>query len=1602
MLIKGKKVYVTGTVKDLTKEQVKALLVSHGAIWSTSITKSLDWLVIGSKPGPAKLEKATTLHIRTITADDLFPRLSTMGNVEEPRPEPVKKSPKSKKATSTGSSSRPAKRKSAGKAIEKKDAEKISQASNITAVASTKRTYMSDLLSRKIADAHGGIPIATGYTYATRKELVDVGTSIRKIVKAELDRLDGTGANASTPEFVFPTDSQLLEACRMVDRVRENGLALLDPKDALSPDALLFIVTGRIEPSDLEFLVENVLASPRGPEERYCCFLVLVCEPAATGSAITLDAISSDSSANVRELLIAMYSEDPTPPLASRVRLLFQNDKASSCRLDAFNVLVMNLENDHDIGELIGEAIHDEDDQVREAAMKIAPSFNVAVSQELATISTASDEAAMDAMLKRAKSGTAKDRDDAIERLASLHHEKIREFVIDKLSGRARLPYNMEKLLWKMILDYSADESVLAFFIDTVLKPELAVSQASGTPDRKKQNAQRKNALVLKFALRDNLPLFINALPITLVSPLLELLEKKVGENDEEPAWRPVIEKITNSRIVNLLAERADKDQISEMVSGFFSGKSDARSLALFEVFKTPFGVLDADTFQQDYDRLKALKEPVDWHPHGRPEYYQPDLVDGGARTGPSVDSYIRTLGELVHYLGPVAVKLQKRFVAEEIKKHLSENVPFPLRIDIDRYIRQLDPVENKHFLRDEVLGQLPRTMGIFFNQIGGIFPAGESEERVSKWFQFSGEAVAENIVTIEEFRDSALATLLMLHHEPGMTEKIIDLFTQQFPAPHDDLHDAVVHLAAEAWAIDSLYQWDINTAESSIENRNNLFGEMLSSWVFTTIARFSKEREVMVTPWTKLEGISFEKQHVLPALLRDGGISSTIDGFVRATSFWKWHAQKKAWHDDYEVLSLPVKGYFGRLIGMLVKEGRLSQKQSDLVKDIVLAMLDGDADGAASMVTGLYRPTREQSVLYKRARAARDGSVHHFAKVEAIKLGIDILGNLGADRVSRLLEDPEMVVRRCMTDLVGAGPAAEVEDLPRLASLFQAARDEIARASRRDSLQPFHDTLDRAWTFALDHHLDVPSLIPSLPDELKEIGFVLLARTGSSEYREFAIEMIPKLAGTTRHAALAAFLTISVDSGMVDYVDRFRSMPIPIDEKIVLIRSIHPIMLEPPRSFIVDELGKKKPLQTIKLVEVTTPQGNIRFTEPIGPGSGNDLASDHFSIIRPNAHMHAEPAIDTLAIAEDLGLDLYRKCEESGTVPDAAKELVFDLFSQFNSKQAFTLAELAQFSPPLDNKVAYFLLIQAGTIRKSGVKSAKDRNLRGAILGAAVCGGVPGWAAIDILKSIKERDEFQAFIDALEPRLAAMRVVMDKARDNRHSVPDHSLLTMLLEMLKQKSASAFLPIFFERWFEVILFMHGDMMTVQLVRKVLEHFPPAEDAADFHAKALSEMERTLAALGGDPGGVYQRAVIDSIVDILLCIPHLPPPETIEFIRSKVLADDELAKWIIRDTPTPAKHWKSLVSWGIVQELRPHLESWMETITSRIADEPDYHKSEGLEAIEWMGDFILLDRENASHILEMLLSIYESARKKPRGAATAALNKIGYFQDVKKV
>ena len=60
----GKKVVITGSFEKLSRKDIEKKLITEGAKISSSVTKNIDFLIVGKDPG-SKLKKAENLNIDT-------------------------------------------------------------------------------------------------------------------------------------------------------------------------------------------------------------------------------------------------------------------------------------------------------------------------------------------------------------------------------------------------------------------------------------------------------------------------------------------------------------------------------------------------------------------------------------------------------------------------------------------------------------------------------------------------------------------------------------------------------------------------------------------------------------------------------------------------------------------------------------------------------------------------------------------------------------------------------------------------------------------------------------------------------------------------------------------------------------------------------------------------------------------------------------------------------------------------------------------------------------------------------------------------------------------------------------------------------------------------------------------------------------------------------------------------------------------------------------------------------------------------------------------------------------------------------------------------
>jgi DNA ligase (NAD+) len=70
----NKKIVVTGTLKNYSRDEIQALIELNGGKWTTSVTKNTDAVIVGDNPG-SKFEKAKELNIPIWSEEDFESKL---------------------------------------------------------------------------------------------------------------------------------------------------------------------------------------------------------------------------------------------------------------------------------------------------------------------------------------------------------------------------------------------------------------------------------------------------------------------------------------------------------------------------------------------------------------------------------------------------------------------------------------------------------------------------------------------------------------------------------------------------------------------------------------------------------------------------------------------------------------------------------------------------------------------------------------------------------------------------------------------------------------------------------------------------------------------------------------------------------------------------------------------------------------------------------------------------------------------------------------------------------------------------------------------------------------------------------------------------------------------------------------------------------------------------------------------------------------------------------------------------------------------------------------------------------------------------------------
>jgi DNA ligase (NAD+) len=70
----GKRVIVSGTVKNYGRDEIQQFVTSIGAIWVSAVSRNTDLLVLGENPGQSKVSKAESFGTAVMSAEEFIDR----------------------------------------------------------------------------------------------------------------------------------------------------------------------------------------------------------------------------------------------------------------------------------------------------------------------------------------------------------------------------------------------------------------------------------------------------------------------------------------------------------------------------------------------------------------------------------------------------------------------------------------------------------------------------------------------------------------------------------------------------------------------------------------------------------------------------------------------------------------------------------------------------------------------------------------------------------------------------------------------------------------------------------------------------------------------------------------------------------------------------------------------------------------------------------------------------------------------------------------------------------------------------------------------------------------------------------------------------------------------------------------------------------------------------------------------------------------------------------------------------------------------------------------------------------------------------------------
>ncbi len=67
--LEGKTLLYTGTFEGFSREEIEQKIAANGGKLVSGVSKKLDFLIVGSSPGPSKITKAETLGVKMISEE---------------------------------------------------------------------------------------------------------------------------------------------------------------------------------------------------------------------------------------------------------------------------------------------------------------------------------------------------------------------------------------------------------------------------------------------------------------------------------------------------------------------------------------------------------------------------------------------------------------------------------------------------------------------------------------------------------------------------------------------------------------------------------------------------------------------------------------------------------------------------------------------------------------------------------------------------------------------------------------------------------------------------------------------------------------------------------------------------------------------------------------------------------------------------------------------------------------------------------------------------------------------------------------------------------------------------------------------------------------------------------------------------------------------------------------------------------------------------------------------------------------------------------------------------------------------------------------------